>query len=67
MQRLFTALRTSSATDLAICSAMAFVASAALELGGNRDGEVFFGMLLGLGTGMGLMALAVWRRRRDVG
>jgi hypothetical protein len=65
--RILKALRTASVTDLAICSAMAFVASIWLDRTGGRADGFFIGTLFGLGAGLGFMALALWGRRRGLG
>jgi len=46
---------------------MAFAASVGLDRFGGRGGEFFTGTLLGLGAGLGFMALALWGRRRGLG
>jgi glycerol-3-phosphate acyltransferase PlsY len=65
--RILRALRTASVTDLAICSAMAFAASVWLDRTGGRGDAFATGTLLGLGAGLGFMALALWGRRRGLG
>ncbi len=60
----FARLRYASVTELGVSAGAAIVGAVLLDKIGARGGEFFVGTLLGLGTGLGFMALAVWQRRR---
>jgi hypothetical protein len=61
---LWTRLRFASSRDLAVSAGIAIAGAVLLGKLGNPRGEFFYGLLLGLGCGLGFMALAVWQRGR---
>jgi hypothetical protein len=61
---LWTRLRFASSRDLAVSAGIAIAGAVLLGKLGNPGGELFFGILLGLGCGLGIMALAVFQRGR---
>ncbi len=61
---LWTRLRFASVGQLGLSSALALVASIALDKVGLRGSEFLVGILLGLAVGLGILACGVWQRRR---
>jgi hypothetical protein len=61
---MFARLRYATVAELGISASAALVGAVLLDKIGARGGDFFVGTLLGLGAGLGFMALAVWQRRR---
>jgi hypothetical protein len=57
-------VRFAGAGELAVAALISIAAAVLMEKLGNVGGEIFFGVLLGLGCGLGTMALLVWQRGR---
>jgi hypothetical protein len=62
--KAFRRLRHASVGELALAAGLALCASVLLDKVGARGSEALVGLLLGLGAGLGFMALAVWQLRR---
>jgi len=62
--KAFRRLRHASVGELALAAGLALCASVLLDKVGARGSEALVGLLLGLGVGLGFMALSVWQLRR---